>query len=61
MFTEFKTAAQKFLQDNRDTIFTVLLLFIVDTYFLNGALRARLEGLLHKTVDKLDKPDAVKS
>jgi hypothetical protein len=47
---EFKA----YLAEHRDLIFTIVLLFLADTWMLHGALRARLEGVCHKILDKAD-------
>jgi hypothetical protein len=56
--TEGRTTVLKefkaYLAEHRDLIFTVLLLFVADAYLLNGALRTKLESILHRTADGLE-------
>lgn len=58
MLREFKA----FISEHRDLIFTVLLITLLDSFLLNGALRTRLESILQATLkkaeDKLDAPQA---
>lgn len=51
MLKEFR----QYLSEHRDLVFSVLLLFVADSFFLNGALRAKLQSILHKVVEKVEK------
>lgn len=51
MFREFK----QYLSENRTWIFTLLLLLAIDSFFLNGALKSRLQRILEVTTTNLEK------
>jgi hypothetical protein len=43
-----------YLKTHKDLIFTVLFLALADSLFLDGALRTKLQGILHKVTDRLE-------
>lgn len=43
-----------YLSEHKDMIFTIVLLALADALFLNGALRTKLESILHRVADKLE-------
>lgn len=61
MFKEIRTDVQVFIKEHKSVIYWTLLLYIVDYYCFDGALKGRLQkivqNLVGKVESKLDKVD----
>jgi|SRR5579871_69268 len=46
---------QDYISEHKDIVFSVLLLFLCDKVFLNGALQEKLASFVHKLVEGMEK------
>lgn len=61
MLNEVKNDVKGFVSENRSTIYTILLVAIVDHFVFGGAFRDRLKGLVDKFLGKAEAKIADKS
>lgn len=54
MVTSMLRELRQYVADNRNLIFTVILIAIVDAFFLDGALKSRLKNILTSFIDKAE-------
>lgn len=55
MLKEIATDAKEFVKNNRNVIYTIVVVALVDHFVFKGALRDRLKGLLEKMLNKAEK------
>lgn len=54
LVTSMLRELRQYLSDHRDLIFTVVLVALVDAFFLDGALKSRLKSILSGIIDKAE-------